>query len=354
MPIPLFFDTETYSARPINNGTYPYAEEAEVIMWQWAIGDGGVVVRDGDEDVSDLVALLFDERYEIVCHNSTFDRNVLRAQGIDIPAHRWFDTMACAMAHSLPGSLATLCEVMGVPTDATKDREGKAWIQLFCKPQPKGRKLRRATKETHPTEWARFRDYGKLDVIAMREIYKRLPRWNFREAERGLWLLDQKINDRGVCVDLDLARAAIRASDRAKAGYAEDAQRMTDGYVTSSSQRDRMLQFALEAHGVMLPDMQTSTLERRVDDPDLPLELRELLAVRIQATKTSVSKYKRVVNGVCKDGRLHGLLAFCGALRTGRWAGRLFQVQNLARPSMKNDAIERGIEELKAGAEELV
>jgi DNA polymerase len=155
-------------------------------------------------------------------------------------------------------------------------------------------------------------------------------------------------------MDLDLAHAAIRASDRAQKIHAADAARLTGGAVTSANQRDKMLEHILEAYGVGLPDMQISTLERRIDDPDLPIELRELLAVRLQASKTSVSKYKRVLNGVSRDGRLRGLLAFCGALRTGRWAGRLWQPQNLARPTIDNDEIERGIEALKADAEDLV
>ena len=354
MTTPLFLDTETYSETPITNGTHRYAEGVEIIMWQWAIGDGPVQIRDGDEDISDLLALLKDPEYEVVIHNSAFDRTVMRHSGIDLPVDRVFDTMVCAMAHSLPGSLGTLCSILGVAVDKSKDKEGRAWISLFCKPQPKGRKLRRATKETHPIEWQRFRDYGGRDIEAMREIYKKLPRWNYRGAERELWMLDQKINERGVLMDLDLAHAAIRASDRAQKIHAADAVRLTDGAVTSANQRDKMLEHILEAYGVGLPDLQISTLERRIDDPDLPVELRELLAVRLQASKTSVSKYKRVLNGVSADGRLRGLLAFCGALRTGRWAGRLWQPQNLARPTIKNKEIELWIEALKADAEDLV
>src|SRR6185295_12302040 len=106
--IPLFLDTETYSATPITQGTYKYAENAEVIMWQYAIGDNKVkVLSDGAE----ILEILKDEQYEIVIHNSNFDRGVIRyATGYDIPTNRIFDTMACAMAHSLPGSLDTLCE----------------------------------------------------------------------------------------------------------------------------------------------------------------------------------------------------------------------------------------------------
>ncbi|MNT09365.1 hypothetical protein D3C72_1441460 [compost metagenome] len=115
-----------------------------------------------------------------------------------------------------------------------------------------------------------------------------------------------------------------------------------------------MLEHILEAYGVGLPDLQISTLERRIDDPDLPVELRELLAVRLQASKTSTSKYKRAINGSSKDGRIRGTAAFCGAGRTGRWAGRLIQLQNCPRPTIKNAEIELWIEALKADCEDLV
>lgn len=357
----IFLDTETFCETPINNGTHRYAEGAEIIMWQWAVGDGPVEIRDGDEDISDLIALLEDESYEVVIHNSAFDRTVIRhATGIDIPVERVFDTMVCGMAHSLPGALASLGTILGIPQDKAKDKEGKAWINLFCKPQPKGRKIRRATKATHPVEWQRFRDYGGLDIEAMREIYKKLPRWNYRGAELELWHLDQKINERGVLMDLDLAHGAIRASDRAQKDLARQARKMT-GYcketgqgVAAATQRDKMLEHILEAYGIQLADLKGSTVERALEDPDLPNELKELLCVRLDASKTSVSKYKRVLNGVSADGRLRGLLAFCGALRTGRWAGRLWQPQNLSRPTIKDAEIERWIEAIKNDAEDLV
>lgn len=352
---PIFLDTETYSATPINNGTYRYAEDSEIIVWQWAVGDGPVQIRDGDEDVSDLMDLLLSAgEQQIVIHNSMFDRNVIAEYGVTIPVNHIFDTMVCAMAHSLPGALGALCEILRVPTDKAKDKAGKALIQLFCKPRPKTSKLRRATKLTHPEEWKRFREYGGLDIEAMRAVYKKLPRWNYRGAEYDLWCLDQKINDRGVFVDQELAHAATRAIERAQLIHGADVERLTEGEVHTAGQRDKLLAFALEAHGVLLPDLKISTLETRINDADLPVELRELLAVRLQSSKTSGSKYKRVINGVSRDGRLRGLLAFDGALRTGRWSGRLFQPQNLPRPSISNLQIERGIEALKADAEDLI
>jgi len=350
----IFLDTETYCETPINNGTHRYAEGAEIIMWQWAVGDGPVEIRDGDEDISDLLDLLEDESYEVVIHNSAFDRTVMRHNGVDLPVERVFDTMVCAMAHSLPGALGTLCSILGVATDKAKDKEGRTWISLFCKPQPKGRKLRRATKQTHPVEWEAFREYGRLDIEAMREIYKKLPRWNYRGFERELWALDQKINERGVMLDIDLAHAAIRASERAQKQLAKQAHEMTSGAVTSANQRDRMLEHILEEYGIALADLKGSTIEKTLADADMPFELKELLMVRVEASRTSVSKYKRVISGSSRDGRMRGTAAFCGALRTGRWAGRLLQLQNCPRPTIKNKEIDLWIEALKADAEDLV
>ena len=351
----LFLDTETYCETPINSGTHRYAEDAEIIMWQWAVGEGEVIIRDGDEDVSDLMELLADPSYEKVIQNSAFDRTVMtHAIGFTIPVEETFDTMVCAMAHSLPGALEKLGDILGIAKDKAKDKAGKALIQLFCKPRPKNMILRRATRETHPVEWEAFREYGRLDIEAMREIYKKLPRWNYRGAELELWHLDQRINERGVLMDLDLAHAAIRASDRAQKELSRQAHDMTDGAVSSANQRDRMLEHILAEYGIALADMKGSTIEKALVDEDLPWELKELLVVRAQASKTSVSKYKRAISGTSSDGRMRGTAAFCGAIRTGRWAGRLLQLQNLPRPSIKNKEIDLWIEALKNDAEDLV
>src|SRR5690606_33963784 len=120
-------------------------------------------------------------------------------------------TMAQAYAHSLPGSLGDLCEILNVDTDKAKDKAGKQLIQLFCKPRPATSKIKRATRETHPVEWARFVEYAGSDIAAMREIYRKMPTWNYRGIELELWRLDQRINRRGVAIDNTLVDAAIDA-----------------------------------------------------------------------------------------------------------------------------------------------
>ena len=354
----LYLDIESYCEVPINNGTYAYAEAAEVMLLAWAIDDGPVDVWDATLDPfmpEPLEQALAGPDTLVCAHNSSFDRTVLRhALGVDISLTRWRDTMVKALAHSLPGALGTLCEILGVPTDKAKDKAGRQLVLLFCKPRPEASKIRRATRETHPAEWARFVEYARLDVDAMREIDRKLPAWNYEGAELALWHLDQQINDRGMLVDLDLAKAAIAAVKEAQDGFAERTQDLTLGLVGSSTQRDVLLKHLLEAYGVALPDLQQSTIERRVQDPNLPAELRELLAIRLQASATSTSKYQSLMRGVSRDGRLRGTLQFDGASRTGRWAGRLFQPQNLPRPTMRHGEIEAGIEALKAGCTDIV
>lgn len=353
----LYLDLETFADVPIANGTHAYAEGAEILLFAYALDDGPVHVWDCTRDplVPDPLADALDDPAVMLCaHNSHFDRTVLWHAGYRLPLPRWHDTMVKALAHSLPGSLGDLCDILKVPTDKAKDKAGRQLMHLFCKPRPATSKVRRATRDTHPTEWSTFVEYARLDVEAMRAVDKKLPDWNYQGNEIALWRLDQAINDRGVLMDVDLARAAIRAVERAQKVLATRTHELTGGDVRAATQRDTLLRHLVAAYGIDLPDLQQSTLERRIADPDLPAELRELLAIRLQASTTSTAKYKTLVKGVSSDGRLRGTLQFNGASRTGRWAGRLFQPQNLPRPVLKQAAIDRGIDALKADCEDLI
>ena len=361
----LFGDLETYCDTPLKHGTYQYAEKCEVMLFTYAVGNGPVKVLDFT-DFDAAVAWELEEALleadEIVFQNSMFDRSVFRLAANSLPIMRevgqrrelWRDTMVQGLTHSLPGALEKLGDVLKIDQDKRKLKVGKELIQLFCKPRPKNAKIRRATRDTHPVEWAQFVEYAVIDIEAMREIHRKCPKWNYRGAELDLWHLDQKINDRGVCVDLDLARAAIEAVKIEQARIKDAVQENTAGYVESATKRDKLLEYLLMEYGVDLPNLQKDTLERRIDDPDLPIELRNLLAMRLMATTTSTSKYNAVVRGASSDGRLRGLLQFAGASRTARWAGRTFQPQNLPRPDMEQDEIEECIEAIKHGSIDLI
>jgi len=351
----LYLDLETYSDVPITHGTHAYAEKAEVLIVAWAWNDEPAHWDHAYyyRRIVDLRQMV-EEADKIVIHNSAFDRTVLLANTIDVPVQKIEDTMVMALAHSLPGSLGQLCDILHVPTDKTKDKEGKKLINLFCKPRPKNVKLRRATEKTHPEEWDAFGSYARRDVEAMREVHKLLPRWNWTPSERRLWLLDQTINDRGIAVDVDLARAALRAADRSGVDLARRSNGLTDGGVKSTTQRDVLKQYIAAEHGVEMVDLTKGTVMDMLKQGDLDPDLRELLVIRQQASATSPAKYRTLLHGVSADGRLRGTLQFCGAMRTGRWGGRLFQPQNLPRPTMKQAAIEAGIAAMKLNCEDLV
>lgn len=350
----LYLDIETYGEVSLKtHGTFRYAETAEIIMWQYAIDDGPVIVE--DSLTGDLRSLLQDSHYEVVIHNSQFDRTVIRyATGINIPTDRIFDTMACALAHSLPGSLDALCEGLGVASDKAKDKIGKRLISVFCSPRKSKSGITRTYPNDKPAEWELFREYGRLDVEAMREVYRLLPKWNFTEYERNVWKMDQEINEEGISVDLDFAEGAVRAAKRALAEYSRKTRELTDGEVASTNQAKKVLAFLSETYNVDIPDLKASTVSGLIDAGVLPRAVLDILEVRLEASKTSVSKYRTVVRAVNADGKLRGTSQYCGASRTGRWAGRLFQHQNLPRPSVVNDLLEKYILEMKHNAEGLI
>lgn len=354
----LWMDLETFCEVPINYGNHIYAESAEITLFAWAIDDGPVHVVDvvnGEQLPPALVGALLDNSVDVWAHNTGFDRTVLRhvMPGLCPPIHRWRDTLVQALSNSMPGGLGPISDILKLGDDS-KDKEGRDLVLLFCKPRPKGAAIRRATKATHPVQWAKFIDYAGKDIVAMRAAHKKMPTWNYSGAELALWHLDQKINDRGVCIDMELAHCAVAAVGKAQKGLAERTFQMTHGAVKAATQRDALLRHLLAEYGVDLPNLQKATLERRIEDESLPRGLRELLAVRLQASTTSTSKYKSLLKSTSSDGRLRGTLQFNGASRTGRWAGRLFQPQNLPRPVLKQEKIDAGIDALKADCADLI
>lgn len=376
-PVDLYVDTETFCEVPIAHGTHRYAESAEVLILAWSqddplFGDGPVVVEDltDDDGVGDWSrrSSAFDEALaetrrtggKVIMHSSGFDRTVLRWQGTTIRADEIIDTMVQAVSHGLPGALEKLSVIFKLG-DESKQGGGKELIHLFCKPGPKTRKLRRATKATHPEEWERFLDYAGHDIISMRALRRKLPSWNYpgrpgnQITEYDTWVLDQRVNDRGFAVDLELAEHAIEMFDRVKANADAFVFEATDGDVKSANQRDELLRHLLEVLGFTLPDLTKTTIERRLDDPDIPEPVKDLLRARLDTAVASVSKYKALARSVSSDGRLRGTIQFCGAARTGRDAGRIFQPQNLVRPNKAEaKAVDAWIDAIKSGAGDLV
>ena len=345
----LWLDLETYSDIDIKNGAYKYAEDAEVILFSYAIDDAPARVVDvlhGEKYPLAVVDAFNNPNCTLIAHNAQFDRTVLKKF---IPAvsdpRRWKDSMIKAYSLSLPGSLAALCEYCGLPVDKAKDKEGGMLIRKFCIPQGNGRYVPPADD----FQWRKFINYARLDVEAMREVWTRLPGWNDTRTFWAEWHFDQDINDRGMMIDLELASCAIEASAEVSEKSNATVSKITGGAAKTAGQRDALIRF-MSSLGFDVDDLRKSTLEHALEDPTLPDEVRELILARLQAAKASVKKYDALIRSTCSDSRLRGCLLFCGAQKTGRWAGRLFQPQNLPRGTLTPEQVDTAIDAIKNGA----
>ncbi len=337
----LWLDLETRSPIPIKRGVALYSTKVEIIMAQWAIDGGPVIIEDltGGLTPSDELLNAAVECDEIWAHGAEFEQHALATVlwWPDIAPDKWRCTMALARMHGLPGGLDKLSTIFKLGEEG-KDRRGHELIQLFCVPRADGKYNDR---RTHPNEWAEFLEYGGQDITAMRAVHRKCPKWNATPRMWRVWHLDQKMNRRGVAVDLKLCEGAVEATTRAKNKLRAKTTDMTLGVVESTTQIQRFRAY-LEDFGVSLPDLTADTVERRLEDESLPEHVKELLRMRQQASKASTAKYQRALNMHVR-GRLRNLLVMCGAARTGRWAGRTFQPQNLPRPKHKQWQIEQAI-----------
>lgn len=341
----LFLDTETFSGVDLKKaGAYAYAEHpsTEIMICTYAIDEGRVQTWDATEsptmprDLRKALRQVSRKKAKIVMANGLlFDRLVIREKwGIDLPVSQIEDTMIMAFRHALPGGLDMQCQVLGVDAEHAKDKAGKALIKRFCKPTPKTYKIRRYTRDTHPEEWAKFLRYAALDIIAMREVYWRIPDWGNSPKEDEILLIDQLINDRGFYVDVDLANAAIKAVQVHKEELKEEAWELFGGKLTGN---DFLPILRDIAPAFTIHNAQKSTLNDLLEDPDFPDEGKVLIEMRLGASSTASTKYNPLVNGLSADGRRRGCLQYGGAKRTLRWAGKGFQPQNLARGEYSDD-----------------
>ena len=342
----LWLDTETYSAAPIKDvGGYGYAyhPSTEILLVAYAIDDGPVQVWDCTLDDSrplDLMAAYAEVKRgdRLICtHNSMFDRPVLTAKGYSFPLEQWRDSAVKALTLGLPASLDQLGRCLGLPLDQAKLTIGKRLIQRFSVPAPANHKAARYTRDTHPKEWAQFIEYAARDVEAMRTLYKQMPDWNYRNSELQLWFLDQRINDRGMPVDMPLVEAAIDLVAGARKRLNAELKQATKGLVAAASNAAQLTKW-VNSRGINTERMTGADVTELLARNDLPADVRRALEIRAEAGKSSVAKYDKLKTATMADARVRGTLQFCGASRTGRWGGRLFQPQNLTRPTVDIDA----------------
>ena len=355
MPVLMGIDIETYSSAPLPRcGVYRYcdAPDFEILLFSYAFDDEPVQTIDlacGETLPKEVISALEDPGIIKVAYNAQFERVCLsRYLGHWLDPHQWRCTMVMAAYLTLPGRLADAAVALG--TTEKKMEEGKDLIRYFSVPckstKTNGGRTRNLPADA-PEKWAVYRQYNAQDVETERAIRKALEKHPLPEQEWELYALDQQINDRGVRVDKKLVKNAI----------AVDAV-----FAQAACQR------AKELTGLENPGS-VNQLKAWLADQDMPMEslakkivqekaaqtngiVAELLNLRLELSKTSVKKYEAMARCVCRDGRVHGLLQFYGANRTGRWAGRLVQAQNLPQNHLPDLDLAREI--VKTGDEELL
>lgn len=333
----LFIDIETYSGVDIRAaGLYPYIEsdDFEILLVAYAWGDEPV--RDLDltdpedrEEMQDIVAGLLDPEILKIAHNNAFERTALgKYAHAYMPPEGWHDTMILAAMNGLPMSLEDAGAALKI--EQQKIKEGTALINYFCKPckptKANGGRTRNLPDHA-PDKWERFRSYCRRDVEAMRLIYRRLERFPIPNWERRVWALDARINERGVLIDRELAQSAIQVDKAFNVEHTTEMKQLT-GLANPNS--IAQLKGWLETVGVDVDSLDKATvsdLMGKLPDPTT----RRVLELRQQLSKTSTKKYTTMISAAGKDDRVRGLLQYYGAGRTGRWAGRLVQAQNLPK-----------------------
>ena len=328
----LSIDLETFSdVDLIKCGVYAYADSPafEVLLFAYSFDGGETRVIDlaqGEELPGEVAEAVFDGSVVKTAFNANFERTCLSKYfGRYLPPESWHCSAVQAAVLALPRSLEDVGAVLGL--DERKMKEGKELIRYFCVPckPTKANGGRRRNLPCHaPEKWELFKAYCMRDVDVEKAIRRKLCKFPIPEGEMELYRLDQRINDRGVPVDMGLVRQAVKCERLHKEVVTKRAYELT-GLENPNSVAQ--LKGWLGENGVEAENLSRKAVAELIEESDG--EVEELLRLRLLMAKTSVKKYEAMERSVCSDGRVHGLLQFYGANRTGRWAGRLVQVQNL-------------------------
>ena len=330
-------DIESFSSVDLSKcGVYRYASspDFDILLFGYSVDGGDVHVVDlcqGEEIPADIVAALSDDSVIKWSYNNNFERVSLSNYfGTWFEPGSWRCTMVWAAYLGLPRSLEDVGAVLGL--EKQKLSEGKDLIRYFCVPckQTKANGGRTRNLPGHDREkWERFEAYNLRDVEAEMQIQQRLSRYPVPDFVWEEYRQDQEINDRGIGVDMEMVRNAIAIDGRSKAELSAAMKELTGLENPNSVQQ--MKQW-LSENGVETDSLDKKAVAELMKDAEEPL--RKVLALRQQLAKSSVKKYQAMENAVCADSRAHGMFAFYGANRTGRFSGRIIQLQNLYKNTM--------------------
>ena len=332
----LSIDLETRSGADITKtGSYRYMQDPDfkILLFGYRVDDGPVQVIDleaGEEIPSKIVTALHNPQYVKHAYNAAFEWYALNRAGYTTPIEQWQCTMIWSLYCGYAGSLANTGEAMCLGEDKKKLMTGKALIRYFCTPQ---RPTKTFKKKYHdpaddPDKWELFKEYNAQDVVAESAILARLSRFPVPEGEWELWRDDIRMNAFGVRVDTQLIDGALSINNKSQQELTDEAARITG--LANPNSTAQLLPW-LADHGCPLDNLQKLTVEETLQRDDLDPDVRRVLQLRQLLGKTSIKKYVAMETAMGEGERIRGISQFYGANRTGRYAGRLVQMQNLPR-----------------------
>ena len=339
-------DIETYSSVDLSkSGLYKYvqAPDFQVLLFAYSLDGEPVQVVDlaqSEQIPPHIVQALFDPAVEKRAWNAAFEWYAL-GRHFSLPHDQlltWLWQWKCSMVHAYycgyPGSLAAAGEAVGIAQDKKKMSVGGALIRTFCvpcKPTKANGGRTRTLPHHEPEKWQLFKQYCAGDVLAEMAIAEKLDAFPVPEQEWALWRLDMTINERGVECDWNLVWSAVRMLETESYVLVSEAIGLTG--IENPRSVQQLISWLEEETGEEVADLRKGTVAKMVEKLE-PGKARRVLEIRQELSKSSTKKYAAMLETICDDGRIRGLLQFYGANRTGRWAGRLVQVQNLPRNSL--------------------
>lgn len=334
----LLMDFETFSTVDIGKcGSYRYMDDPsfEPLLLSYAVNDDPVKLVDFTHDEEwpeEFLAALYDPAITKIAWNCAFERNVIyTALGKYTPPEQWLDVMHVAAQCGLPMSLDAAGKALGLSEDQAKMKEGKTLIRYFCcpcKPTKTNGGRERNFPEHAPERWKTFRDYCTRDTEAERTIFHMLEQWLPNEDERRFWALDQRINERGVRIDRQLAINAVAMDERYKEELTAKAVALTG--LENPKSVSQVKNWLADQEGKSFPSLNKKVIADVVSQLQSE-DAREFMALRGELSKSSTAKYQAMLRSMCSDEHSKGCFQFYGANRTGRFAGRLVQFQNMSK-----------------------
>lgn len=334
----LLMDFETFSTVDIGKcGSYRYMDDPsfEPLLLSYAMNDDPVKLVDFTHDEEwpeEFLAALYDPAITKIAWNCAFERNVIyTALGKYTPPEQWLDVMHVAAQCGLPMSLDAAGKALGLPEEQAKMKEGKALIRYFCcpcKPTKTNGGRERNFPEHAPERWKTFRDYCTRDTEAERTIFHMLEQWLPNEDERRFWALDQRINEKGVRIDRQLAINAVAMDERYKEELTAKAVALTG--LENPKSVSQVKNWLADQEGKSFPSLNKKVIADVVSQLQSE-DAREFMALRGELSKSSTAKYQAMLRSMCSDEHSKGCFQFYGANRTGRFAGRLVQFQNMSK-----------------------